>query len=118
MKNEIELFRSAGFEVLMDDFGSGYSSLGTLREFEFDEIKIDMSFMRNFGEKSKAIISSIVAMAKKLGVRTLCEGVETQEQVDFLKEIGCECIQGWFYGKAEPLNVVVEKWLKPLESKS
>lgn len=118
MKNEIELFRSAGFEVLMDDFGSGYSSLGTLREFEFDEIKIDMSFMRNFGEKSKAIISSIVAMAKKLGVRTLCEGVETQEQVDFLKEIGCECIQGWFYGKAEPLNIVVEKWLKPLESKS
>ena len=112
MKQEIELFRSSGFEVLMDDFGSGYSSLGTLREFEFDEIKIDMSFMRNFGEKSKAIISSIVAMAKELGVRTLCEGVETQEQVDFLKEIGCECIQGWFYGKAEPLNIVIEKWLK------
>ena len=112
MRNEIQLFRESGFEVLMDDFGSGYSSLGTLRDFEFDEIKIDMSFMRNFDEKSKAIITSIVLMAKKLGVRTLCEGVETQEQVDFLKEVGCEQIQGWFFGKAEPYDAVVEKWLK------
>ena len=112
MRKEIQLFRESGFEVLMDDFGSGYSSLGTLRDFEFDEIKIDMSFMRNFDEKSKAIITSIVLMAKTLGVRTLCEGVETKEQVDFLKEVGCEQIQGWYFGKAEPYDVVVEKWLK------
>jgi len=112
MRKEIQLFRESGFEVLMDDFGSGYSSLGSLRDFEFDEIKIDMSFMRNFDEKSKAIIASIVLMAKELGVHTLCEGVETQEQVDFLKKVGCEQIQGWFYGKAEPYDVVVEKWLK------
>lgn len=112
MREEIKLFRELGFDVLMDDFGSGYSSLGTLRDFEFDEIKIDMSFMRNFDEKSKSIITSIVLMAKKMGLRTLCEGVETQEQVDFLKEVGCEQIQGWFFGKAESYEAVVEKWLK------
>ncbi|SDB12588.1 EAL domain-containing protein [Eubacterium oxidoreducens] len=111
MRGEIARFRQNGFQVLMDDYGSGYSSLSTLRDFEFDEIKIDMGFMRNFGERSKIILRNTVQMAQEFGIRTLCEGVEEQEQVDFLKEIGCELIQGFYYGKAEPYDVVLERWL-------
>ena len=108
MKGEINRFHEAGFDVLMDDFGSAYSSLSTLRDFEFDEIKIDMGFMRNFGPRSKAIIKPIVNMAKALGIHTLTEGVETQEQLDFLKSIGCEMIQGYYFGKPEPFEAAIE----------
>ena len=108
MKGEINRFHEAGFDVLMDDFGSAYSSLSTLRDFEFDEIKIDMGFMRNFSPRSKAIIKPIVNMAKALGIHTLAEGVETQEQLDFLKSIGCEMIQGYYFGKPEPFEAAID----------
>ncbi|SFA96960.1 diguanylate cyclase (GGDEF) domain-containing protein [Acetitomaculum ruminis DSM 5522] len=104
MKKEIEKFRSEGFQVLMDDFGSGQSSLGTLRDFEFDAIKIDMGFMKNFDERSKSIIKPIVMMARSLGIHSLTEGVENKEQLDFLREIGCEFIQGYYYGKPAPFE--------------
>lgn len=100
----IDCFRSSGFEVYMDDFGSAYSSLSTLRDFEFDEIKIDLGFMKNFGSRSKAIIKPMIMMAKGLGIHTMMEGVETRAQYDFLKEIGCEYIQGFFFGKPESLE--------------
>lgn len=83
----------------MDDFGSGYSSFNVLQNFHFDELKIDMAFLRNFNDQSRKIIKSIVLMAKSLGVHTLAEGAETQEQVDFLRSVGCEKIQGYFYGR-------------------
>ena len=108
MKGEINRFHEGGFDVLMDDFGSAYSSLSTLRDFEFDEIKIDMGFMRNFSPRSKAIIKPIVNMAKALGIHTLAEGVETQEQLDFLKVIGCEMIQGYYFGRPEPFEMALE----------
>ncbi|MCR5666100.1 MAG: EAL domain-containing protein [Eubacterium sp.] len=111
MRGEIARFRKNGFDVLMDDFGSGNSSLSTLRDYEFDEIKFDMGFMKNFGEKSKVILINTIQMAKEFGIRTLCEGVEEQEQIDFLKEAGCEMVQGYYYGKAEPYEDCVEKWL-------
>ncbi len=99
MKKAIDRFHDAGIEVWMDDFGSGYSSLNALKEFTFDELKIDMIFLRNFNDSARKIITSIVKMSKSLGIHTLAEGVETQEQLDFLREIGCERIQGYFYGK-------------------
>lgn len=108
MKVEINRFHEGGFDVLMDDFGSAYSSLSTLRDFEFDEIKIDMGFMRNFSPRSRAIIKPMVNMAKALGIHTIAEGVETQEQLDFLKSIGCEMIQGYYFGKPEPYEQAVE----------
>ena len=101
-------FHKAGFEVWMDDFGSGYSSLNALKDFDFDEIKLDMSFLRNFNEKSKRIMTAAVRMAKSLGVHTLAEGVETQEHLDFLRSIGCERIQGYYYGKPLPYAEVIE----------
>ena len=104
VRNEIERFRAVGYEVWMDDFGSGYSSLNTLKDYKFDELKIDMLFLSKFNDISRTIVVSIVHMAKSLGIKTLAEGVETREQVDFLREIGCEKIQGYFFGKPQPLK--------------
>ena len=105
----IDRFHKEGFEVWMDDFGSGYSSLNVLKDFDFDEIKIDMGFMRSFNEKSKRIVTAAVRMAKELGIHTLAEGVETKEHVDFLRSIGCERIQGFYYGKPQPAWESIEQ---------
>jgi diguanylate cyclase (GGDEF)-like protein len=107
IQSEIEKFHKGGFDVWMDDFGSGYSSLNTLKDFDFDEIKIDMAFLRNMNDRSKKILSSAVRMAKQIGIHTLAEGVETKEHVDFLREIGCEKIQGYFFGKPAPYEEVM-----------
>ncbi|MDO4537807.1 MAG: EAL domain-containing protein [Coriobacteriales bacterium] len=101
---EVARFRSAGYQVWMDDFGSGYSSLNTLQDYVFDVVKIDMAFLRNFDEKpkSRVIIASVVNMAKQLGMQTLIEGVETPEQFDFVRGIGCEFVQGYLIGRPAP----------------
>lgn len=108
LRTAVDRFHKEGFEVWMDDFGSGYSSLNVLKDFEFDEIKIDMGFLRNFNERSRKIVTAAVRMAKELGVHTLAEGVETKEHVEFLKSIGCERIQGYYYGKPLPVTESVE----------
>lgn len=92
-------FQRSGYQVWLDDFGSAYSSLNVLHNYHFDELKIDMAFLRNFNEKSRRILKAIVLMAKELGVHTLAEGAETKAQVDFLKAIGCEKIQGYYWGQ-------------------
>jgi EAL domain-containing protein (putative c-di-GMP-specific phosphodiesterase class I) len=88
----------------MDDFGSGYSTLNALKDFDFDELKIDMEFLNRFGEKSKTILASVVDMAKKLGIQTLAEGVETKEQADFLLSKGCPAMQGYYFHKPMPVS--------------
>lgn len=103
----INKFKKAGYEVWMDDFGSGYSSLNVLKDYPFDEIKIDMLFLKDFSEKNKLIINYTIAMANKLNIRTLTEGVETKEQIDFLKEAGCERIQGYYFSKPLPYDEVI-----------
>ena len=92
-------FRSQGYEVLMDDFGSGYSSLNTLRELPANILKIDMKFMNQLENSGRAasILLCIVKMSKMLGMKTVAEGVENQSQVDFLRNIGCDSIQGYFF---------------------
>ena len=109
---QIERFRKAGYEVWMDDFGSGYSSLNTLKDYEFDLIKFDMRFLRDFGKKHKTevILKSLVNMAKELGIHTLAEGVETEEQYQFLKDLGCELCQGYLFGKPQPLRMAAESY--------
>ncbi len=101
-------FKSAGYEVWMDDFGSGYSSLNALKNFKFDEIKIDMGFLRSFDDKSQIIVSNIVNMAKQLKIRTLTEGVENLEHFEFLKDIGCERVQGYYFSKPLPYEEVMD----------
>ena len=83
----------------MDDFGSGFSSLNVLRDYDFDVLKIDMSLLKGFDTGSRKIISSVVNMSKNLGIHTLAEGVETEEQLRFLRDSGCEMIQGYYYAK-------------------
>lgn len=97
LREQIDAFHEKGFEVWMDDFGVGNSSLALLPEFDFDLIKLDMSFMHGSSpERSQAIVEGIVRIAGKLGVGTLAEGVETREQAEFLERIGCDMLQGYF----------------------
>jgi EAL domain-containing protein (putative c-di-GMP-specific phosphodiesterase class I)/GGDEF domain-containing protein len=100
----IRRFHQMGYKVWMDDFGSGYSSLGVLKNYFFDELKLDMSFLQDFDEKSRQVITAVVRMAKKLNISTLAEGVETEEQVLFLKKIGCEKIQGYYFARPMPME--------------
>ena len=101
MREHVERFRNHGFKVWMDDFGSGYSSIDLLQSVEFDLVKFDMSFMRQFDENegSSIVLTELVKMATALGIDTLCEGVETDEQVRFLREVGCSKLQGYYYCK-------------------
>ncbi len=94
-----------GFTVLMDDFGSGYSSLNALKDMSLDIIKMDMRFLSKteYPERSKCIMASVVRMAKWLKMSVTAEGVETKDQLDFLKSIGCEYIQGFYFAK--PMSV-------------
>lgn len=103
---QVKNFRKEGYEVWMDDFGSGFSSLNVLKDYEFDCIKIDMLFLRNFTQKSKVIIRSVVDMAKNLHLGTLTEGVETEEHLKFLEQIGCDRVQGYYFSKPLPYDEV------------
>ena len=114
MTSMMDVFHNAGYQVWMDDFGSGYSTLNVLKDFDFDELKIDMEFLNRFGEKSKIILSSVVDMAKRLGVQTLAEGVETAEHRDYLRTIGCEKMQGYFFGRPSPYS---PEWVAELNRK-
>ena len=95
--------REGQFSLWLDDFGSGYSSLNVLKDFRFNVLKIDMAFLRGFPQNEKAgpILESIVMLAKELNMVTLCEGVETKEQFDFLHAIGCDRAQGYYFGKPD-----------------
>lgn len=109
LKTAIDRFHEAGYSVWMDDFGSGYSSLNVLKNYRFDWIKLDMSFLRDFSSNpaSSVIIRSVVEMAKRLGIHTLCEGVETKDQYDFLRSIGCELAQGYLFLKPVPMDRMI-----------
>ncbi len=108
LATQIDRFHKAGFKVWMDDFGSGYSSLNLLQKFDFDLIKFDMRFMRefNFSKKNHVIINELIQMTKKLNIDTVVEGVETIEQVKFLREIGCNKMQGFYFAKP----ITLEEW--------
>ena len=112
MKEQVARFRSLGFPVWMDDFGSGYSSLDVLQSIQFDLIKFDMGFMRKLdeGDRGKIILTELVKMAAALGLDTICEGVETAEQVRFLQEIGCSKLQGFYYCKPIPYEEILERY--------
>ncbi len=96
-----------GIKVSMDDFGSGYSSLNLLSKLPIDIIKLDKVFLKEgeMQENDRIIISCVVDMAKKLRITSLCEGVETQEQSDYLKEVGCQMQQGFYFSRPIPQEV-------------
>ncbi|MBQ9607048.1 MAG: EAL domain-containing protein [Lachnospiraceae bacterium] len=110
MKEQIERFHALGFKVWMDDFGSGYSSLDLLQEMQFDLIKFDMRFMRQFDNnpRSRIVLTDLMRMAQNLGMETVCEGVETADQADFLTDIGCTRLQGFYFSKPRPFEELLE----------
>lgn len=100
----------AGFCVMMDDFGSEYSSLNALMSLEFDVIKLDMKFIKDYSvsEKSRSILEAILMMARWIGVATVVEGVETSGQLEFLYSLGCDQVQGFYYSKPLPAKEFFE----------
>jgi EAL domain-containing protein (putative c-di-GMP-specific phosphodiesterase class I) len=100
-------FKSKGLGLAVDDFGTGYSGLSYLKRFSIDKLKIDQSFIRDIptNNDSITIVSAIIAMAKELKVRTLAEGVETEEQLKFLISKGCDYVQGYYFSK--PLDTIL-----------
>lgn len=103
----VQDLKAQGFRIAMDDFGSGYSSLSMLKQIPFDIIKIDQGFFRTEKyneEKGKAIVDIIIQLAKKLHVEVVTEGIETKEQLDFVKQAGCHVIQGYYFYKPMKLE--------------
>ncbi len=102
----ISACKAAGFKISIDDFGSGYSSLNLLKELPVDVLKIDREFLNETeeSEKSSIIVEQVVEMATKINIGTLCEGVETRGQAEFLKQIGCDMAQGFLYSRPVPRN--------------
>ena len=110
-KDVITDFHNHGFTCSMDDFGSGYSSLNILKDLPVDTLKLDKLFFRESNDtaRDRSIIRSVVAMARSLNIKTVAEGVETLDVVNFLKLIGCTLIQGYIYSKPLPLTEFEEK---------
>lgn len=106
----LESFRIRNTKILLDDFGSGFSSFGMLQDYDFDILKIDMSFIRKMEEnpKTKSIVRNIIGMAHEMDIETVAEGVETEEQVRFLKQSGCDYIQGYYYSRPLPEDEFIE----------
>ena len=101
----IEQFRKYGFEVEIDDFGSGYSSLNMLKDVKVDALKLDRVFFESGDndERGKDIIQSVIKLAQALDLHTISEGVEERKQVEFLKEMHCDLIQGYVFAKPMPV---------------
>ena len=101
---EMSALKKCGFKIMMDDFGSGYSSLNMLRSAPLDTLKIDRFFLDEImsTDRGKIIVESSVRMAKQLGLSVIAEGVETKDQLDFLDSIGCDTVQGFYYSRPIP----------------
>jgi len=98
--------KEAGISIAIDDFGTGYSSLSYLTKFPIDYIKIDRSFIANIGisESDETLTETVIGLANKLSMRVVAEGIETQQQLDFLKDLGCDYAQGYLLGKPQVLS--------------
>lgn len=110
----IQEFKKMGLSLAVDDFGTGYSGLSYLKRFSIDKLKIDQSFIRDIptNNDSIAIVSAILAMAKELKVSTLAEGVETEDQLEFLKMKGCDFVQGYYFSKPLEANFFTQLLLR------
>ncbi len=111
------LFKAIGMSVSIDDFGSGYSSIMSLKQYSFDRIKIakEMIDSVTVSERTEQIVKAIVMMARSLGITVIAEGVETEEQYDKLAALGCAQIQGFYLGRPVPADEFEEMYLKPVQ---
>ncbi|SDC22807.1 PAS domain S-box-containing protein/diguanylate cyclase (GGDEF) domain-containing protein [Pelagirhabdus alkalitolerans] len=109
----LKKLKDIGVQIAIDDFGTGYSSLHYLKEFPIDYLKIDQSFVRDIttDEKDQSIVKTIIMLASNLGLKTIAEGCETEEELQFLKDHGCDLAQGYYYSKPVPADAF-ETWFK------
>lgn len=119
LQGVLQKVHEVGFALSMDDFGTGYSSLGLLKNISVDVIKIDRSFFEGSKDlaRAKAVISGVIDMARRLGIHTVAEGVETQADIDFLNEMGCDTVQGYYYAKPMPVDSLELKLVRDLFAK-
>ena len=107
---QLKTLRNMGYRLWLDDFGSGYSSLNVLSRFNVDLIKLDMALIQYLDERNginREIIKAIISIARSMGVETLAEGVETEEQKGFLASAGCDLVQGFLLRRPVPLETVL-----------
>lgn len=110
----MQSFKKEGFFLSIDDFGSGYSSLNTLKDLPVDIIKFDRGFLQatTYNDRGRVIVDSLIHMTKVLNLQTVAEGIETEEEVAFLKQVGCDIVQGYYYARPMP-TINFEKLLNP-----
>ena len=110
----VKQLKDLGLNLAMDDFGSGYSSLNILRDIPFDILKIDREFVSESvaSQSSIVIMQKIIEMAQGLHIKVICEGVETKEQIDILRKLGCTMVQGYYYDRPIPMDDFLEKYCK------
>jgi diguanylate cyclase len=113
----LSALRRLGVRIALDDFGVGYSSLSYLRRYQFDKLKIDRSFVQGLadGPQSPAIIAAVVAMAGNLETAIAAEGVETAQQLETLRSLGCGLIQGYFIGRPMPADAITTNLWQTLD---
>lgn len=118
--NVMQKLHDIGFRLSIDDFGSGYSSLNMLKDIPADAVKIDREFFNGTvnTDKGRAVISTVVDLAKKLKMYIISEGVETLDQVEFLDEINCDLIQGYYFAKPMPIQDFEALWIRELEGEA
>ena len=122
LSETLDSLRSLGIEVMIDDFGTGFSSLSYLAHLPMDALKVDRSFISGQHQTAESIeiVRCIVAMAKAMGIHTVAEGVETSEQATWVKDMDCDYAQGYYYSKpitASQAKEVAEKSLKSQDNK-
>ena len=111
-RDQLQKLRESGFQLWLDDFGSGYSALNVFSRYRFDLIKFDIDLLRHLDENggvNRLILQEMIALSKKLRIHTLIEGVETAEQLAFVREIDCEMVQGYYYSRPEALDAILER---------
>lgn len=113
----LEILKAAGFTLALDDFGSGYSSLSHLQRLPVDRLKIDLSFVRDMlaGPRQRTMVAVIIGMARALGIQVLAEGAEREEQVEALRELDCDDVQGYWCGHPVPADEFARQWLQVRE---
>ena len=111
LKRAMARLHQLGYAIWLDDFGSGYSSFNVLKDFDFDMLKLDMKFLVGFegNAKAKTLIKAVVQLADQIGMKTLCEGVETLKEAEFLKSVNCGRLQGYLIGKPMPYDDLKQK---------
>ena len=111
MIEEINYLSDKGFRIAIDDFGCGFSSLCLLKDLNISVLKLDRGFLKDYNEKSYAIVKSVVDLAKSLNIEVVAEGVETEEMYNFVKEIGCDYAQGYYLSKPVEYKEFYEKFI-------